>query len=146
MERVLSRISSQLRELVPEAECHHIGATAIPGALTKGDVDVLLRVASGRFQTVVDELKRHFAVKQPENWTAQFASFGDDTGFELPLGIQVVVGGAPEDFLLFLRDYFASHPEALAEYNRLKMKHAADGPAGYWVAKDGFLAGILAAR
>ena len=146
VQRVLSQVAAQLEALIPGTELHHIGATAIPGALTKGDIDVLLRVSGTRFQTVVDRLKRHFTIKQPANWTPGFASFGDDTSFELPLGVQVVVKDAREDFLLFLRDYLISHPEALAEYNRLKMTHAAEGPEGYWKAKDRFLAKILASR
>jgi GrpB-like predicted nucleotidyltransferase (UPF0157 family) len=64
----------------------------------------------------------------------------------LPLGVQVVVKDGSEDFLLFLRDYFVSHGDALAEYNRLKMIHAAKGPEGYWKAKDKFLTKILASR
>jgi GrpB-like predicted nucleotidyltransferase (UPF0157 family) len=146
VKRVLSQVFAQLEALFPDAELHHIGATAIPGALTKGDVDVLLRVSGTRFPAVVDVLKRHFTIKQPGNWTSAFASFGDDTSFELPLGVQVVVKNAKEDFLLFLRDYFVSHRDALAEYNRLKTTHAVEGPEGYWKAKDRFLAKILASR
>ncbi len=146
VERMLARVLAQLGALVPEGECHHIGATALPGALTKGDVDVLLRVSPARFQPAVESLRPHFAIKQPHNWTAEFASFGDDTGYELPLGVQVVVKDSPSDFLLFLRDYLAAHGEALAEYNRVKSAHAPEGPEAYWRAKDAFLARILANR
>src|SRR5687767_7256372 len=106
---MLGRVFAQLATLLPNAELHHIGATALPGALTKGDVDVLVRVAPAQFPAAVAALRRHFAVKQPDNWTAAFASFGDDTGHELPLGLQVVVKDAPEDFLLFLRDYLRTN-------------------------------------
>jgi GrpB-like predicted nucleotidyltransferase (UPF0157 family) len=144
--RVVSRLSDRLRSLVPDAEFHHIGATAIAGALTKGDVDVLLRVSAQRFQATVDVLSAHFAIKQPSNWTAEFASFGDDAGYQLPVGIQVKVKDSDSDFLLYLRDYFRSRPAALREYNQLKVAHANEGREGYWRAKDGFLAGILASR
>ena len=144
--RILESVSARLRGLVPDAEFHHIGATAIPGSLTKGDLDVLLLVSPARFQATVDLLRQHFVVKQPMNWTSEFASFGDDLGYELPLGIQVVVKDSSADFLLFLRDYFVANPDALAEYNRLKSAHAQEGPEDYWKAKDAFLAKILAAR
>jgi len=146
VERVLARVMARLRELVPGAGLHHIGATALPGALTKGDVDVLVRVAPARFPAVVEELGRHFAVKQPANWTASFASFGDDAGHELPLGIQVVVEDGEEDFFLFLRDYFGSDPQALREYDRLKTAHAPRGAEAYWKAKAEFLGSILDGR
>lgn len=143
---ILDHVRPQLEALVPDAEPHHIGATSIPGAVTKGDVDVLLRVAPDRFAAAVTMLGQHFAIKQPANWTSTFASFGDDTGYELPLGIQVVVKESSEDFFLFLRDYLISNREALGEYNRLKMRHSAAGPESYWTAKDEFLTKILASR
>lgn len=146
VERVLSRVFARLRALLPDAELHHVGATALPGALTKGDIDVLVRVAPERFQAAVDVLRQHFLVKQPDNWTSEFASFGDDTGPELPLGIQVVVRNSSDDFFLFLHDYFTSHRDALRAYNRLKRAHAGEGPEGYWKAKNDFLAKILSSR
>jgi GrpB-like predicted nucleotidyltransferase (UPF0157 family) len=145
-ERILSRVLTQLGALLPDAELHHIGATALPGGVTKGDVDVLVRVSPARFPAAVEALRRVFAVRQPDNWTAQFASFGDDTGYELPLGVQVVVRDSGADFLLFLRDHLRANPDVLAEYNRLKSAHAHDGAEGYWQAKDAFFGRILAAR
>lgn len=145
--RVLGRIMPRLAALLPaDAELHHIGATAIPGAVTKGDVDVLVRVSSGLFLPTVEALRPHFEVKQPVNWTSDFASFGDDTGHELPLGIQVVVRESENDFLLYLRDYFIFNQAALEAYNRLKLEHAGEGSAGYWAAKSAFLGNILRNR
>lgn len=145
VEGILARVTAQLGALLPDVEVHHIGATALPGVLTKGDVDVLVRVPSARFPAAVEELGRHFAVEQPANWTASFASFGDD-GHELPLGIQVVAKGGEEDFFLYLRDYFLAHPDALREYDRLKEVHAPGGAEAYWRAKCEFLGAILDAR
>jgi GrpB-like predicted nucleotidyltransferase (UPF0157 family) len=142
--RVLDVLMPQLRSLLPGAELHHIGATALPNALTKGDIDVLARVSKTAFPPAVEALRRCFSVRQPENWTPEFASFGDDTT-ELPLGIQVAVRDSPSDFLLFLHEHFLANPEAVEEYNRLKLAHAADETDGYWQAKNQFLAKILAA-
>src|SRR5262249_15549933 len=79
-ERVVSRVFARLAALLPDAELHHIGATALPTGVTKGDVDVLVRVPAAGFPAAVAALRRDFAVKQPDNWTAEFASFGDDAG------------------------------------------------------------------
>jgi GrpB-like predicted nucleotidyltransferase (UPF0157 family) len=136
----------QLAALLPDAELHHIGATAIPGSVTKGDVDVLVRVSSEEFPQAVDVLRQRFAVKQATNWTGNFASFGDDSQYALPLGIQLVVKNSDVDFLLFLREYFIFNADALEEYNRLKLAHSKDGAEGYWRAKDLFLSKILRSR
>jgi GrpB-like predicted nucleotidyltransferase (UPF0157 family) len=143
---IFSRVSTQLRGLLPDAELHHIGATAIPGALTKGDLDVLVRVDRVRFQPARDLLRGSFEVKQPQNWDAHFASFGSDAGYALPVGVQLVVKESEADFFLFVHEYILSHPDILATYNRVKQEYADESPAEYWSAKDRVLAPIVALR
>ncbi len=142
----LPLIAGRLAALLPQAEFHHVGATAIPGALTKGDVDVMLRVNAEDFPGAVAALKSQFVTKQPQNWTDTFASFGDDASFPFPLGIQLVIRNAENDIFLFLHQYFTADPSHLAEYNRIKLEHAPLGPEEYWKAKDRLLSSILAAR
>lgn len=146
VEHLLARLMPQLRRLLPAADIEHIGATAIPGSITKGDVDLCVRVARPEFLAASGVLAAHFAVKQGENWTPDFASFGDDIGFELPVGLQLVVRDSEADQFVFLRDHFATHPRALADYNHLKTRHAAGGADAYWQAKNALFARILATR
>ena len=146
VESMLLPASSRVQRVVPGTEIHHVGATAVPGAVTKGDVDILLRVSPEQFPVVVAALSQEFEEKQRENWRSGFASFGDDDGYALPLRIQVVVRGSELDIFLYLRDFLLEHADALAEYNRLKTAHAGEGPHDYWEAKNAFLEGILATR
>lgn len=143
---ILRNLVRRIRRLIPEAEVEHVGATAVPGAVTKGDLDVLVRVRSRAFGPAVKALTSSFSIKQPENWTKTFASFGDDARYGLPVGIQLVVKNREYDFLTYIRDILISHPAMLAKYNELKMRHAGDGAPGYWKAKNRFFARILAAR
>ena len=87
---------------MPKSEFHHIGVTAIPGSLTKGDVDVLLRVEARDFMPSVATLRQHFTINQRKIWSDVFASFADDCSFPFPPGIQLVVKGSEADFFLFL--------------------------------------------
>lgn len=140
---ILDQIAPELRSLLPFAEIHHIGATAISGAMTKGDLDILLRVDASEFKDSVLRLGQHFEVRQPQNWDSFFASFGDDQKFELPLGLQLVIKDSEADFILFVQNYLGSHPEILAEYNRVKLNSAAKSTDEYWEAKDRVLAPIV---
>jgi GrpB-like predicted nucleotidyltransferase (UPF0157 family) len=142
----LTQISAQLAALVPRGEFHHIGATAIPGSITKGDVDVVLRVAQPGFVPATECLRRCFAINQPENWTGDFASFADEHSFPFPLGVQLVVKNSESDFFLFLVEYFISNPEQLAEYNRIKLQNAPLGIVEYRNAKERYLSPIIAGR
>jgi GrpB-like predicted nucleotidyltransferase (UPF0157 family) len=146
LEAPLARISAQLGALVPSGEFHHIGATAIPGSITKGDVDVLLRVEAPDFLPAAESLRSRFVINQPENWTSVFASFADENSFPFPLGVQLVVKDSEADFFLFLVEYFTSKPEYLAEYNRIKMESAPLGVVEYWNAKERYLTPIIASR
>lgn len=143
---LLNQVLPRLAALAPRADVHHIGATAIPGALTKGDVDVFVRVAREDFADTVAALGSKFEIRQRENWTPDFASFGEDQRYGLPLGVQVAVRGGTADFLIYLRDHLRDRPEELRRYNELKQAHAARGARGYWEAKDVFLTEILARR
>ncbi len=143
----LPEITTCLSALVPEGEVHHVGPTALPGALTKGDVDVLLRVDAEDFPRAIDALRKRFAVMQPQNWTAVFASFGDETTYPFPLGVQVVIKDSEADFLLYLHDYFTADAAHLAAYNRVKTEALTRGcDDDYWQAKNRFLSEILERR
>ena len=133
----------RLREVLPDAEIHHVGATSLPGAITKGDVDLVIRVDRQDFGAVISLLCTQYSRKQEENWSSAFGSFGDDHGYALPLGIQVVVRGAEEDIFLSQRDYLLAHRDVLDKYNRIKAEHAGEAGNGYWRAKHAFFSGVM---
>jgi GrpB-like predicted nucleotidyltransferase (UPF0157 family) len=142
-ESVVADVESSLRELLPDCQIEHIGATSLPDGVTKGDVDINIRVPARSFGETVDTLRRRFAVAQPGNWSETFASFSDPSR-ALPLGLQVTVIGSPHDFLVPLRDLMRANTELRHEYERCKRDAAALGPDGYWAAKDEFLSRVRA--
>jgi GrpB-like predicted nucleotidyltransferase (UPF0157 family) len=144
VEPIVSAVRARIVALFPDAELHHIGATAVAGSLTKGDIDILYRVPQSEFDGVRDLLALHFITKQRVNWTADFASFGDEATYSMPVGIQLVAKDSVSDFFLYQRDYFLAHPEATEEYNMIKVAHAGEPPERYWKAKDAFLAKVVA--
>ena len=101
----------------------HVGATAVPGALTKGDVDLLVRVSGPDFPKAVEVLRRRYAIHQPHNWTPTLASFNAPDTAQLGVGIQLVVVGSDADgFFGPFRDALIDSPALLAEYNQLKLR------------------------
>lgn len=140
------QVCMRIAAVLPGVEVHHIGSTAISGALTKGDLDVLLQVEAQDFPSVVAKLRAEFGVKQPENWRPDFASFGSDTDFAMPVGVQVVVKDSEVDFFLFVRDHLIANPDALALYNQAKVESFSRNPEDYWASKNRVLTQILALR
>ncbi|MBB6096894.1 GrpB-like predicted nucleotidyltransferase (UPF0157 family) [Deinobacterium chartae] len=134
-EALAGRLAERIRELCPAARVEHVGATAVPGLLTKGDLDLACVLEAQEFAEAVRVLDRHFARAQPENWVeGVFASF------ELPAlpgvpdldaALQVTVRGSGYDFFVRLRDRMRASPRWRAEMNAAKRAQALEGPAAY---------------
>ena len=128
---------------MPGCEIEHIGATSLPDGVTKGDVDLNIRVPAERFSETVETLGRRLQVAQPGNWSETFASFSDPSR-ALPVGLQVTVIGSKDDFLVPLRDLMRADADLRHEYERCKRDAAELGPDGYWAAKNEMLTRIRA--
>lgn len=138
----LARIGAAL----PAAEIEHVGATAIPGALTKGDLDLLVRVPAPEFAAAVATLRTMYTVHQPENWTPTYASFADAAASDPPVGVQLAVAGSADDALFGpFRDALIADPALLAQYNALKRELDGADYAHYTAVKGAFVERVLAA-
>lgn len=109
----------RLLEFIPGVDIQHIGGTSIPDSISKGDLDINVRVKKEDFNGVVKRLKKVYEINQPENWTDGFASFKDDLR---DLGVQVTTIGGSEDYFITQRDYLRNHPKVLEELNILKQE------------------------
>jgi GrpB-like predicted nucleotidyltransferase (UPF0157 family) len=143
-DRAFQRHSREIRSLVPTAEVEHVGATAVPGLLTKGDVDLLVRVPEGDFPGAAAALRRRYEVDQPANWTGTFASFAEEQEGDVPVGVQLVVAGSRVDAaFVSLRRVFRTRPDLVERSNDLKLRHADGGADAYARAKQAFLEALL---
>jgi len=140
---IVANVESWLRQRLPDCQIEHIGATSMPDGVTKGDVDVNIRVSQQDFANVVDILRRCYDVAQPDNWSPTYASFSDPS-HDLPVGLQVTVVGSSDDFLVDLRDLMRADAQLRRDYDGVKSGAASLGPDGYWAAKNDFLEPILA--
>jgi GrpB-like predicted nucleotidyltransferase (UPF0157 family) len=126
--------------LLAEAEVEHIGSTAVPGALTKGDLDLLVRVPHSQFDSAVAALRRRYAVNQPQSWTSQFASFKQEPADEIPVGVQLVTAGGKDDALfLAWRDRLRADSGLRERFNAFKRGQVGAGSDEYIEAKAEFI-------
>lgn len=132
---VLAAERDRLRRLGVPGDLVLVGGCSVPGALTRGDVDLHLRVPPSAFTAAVDLLRAHYPVVHPDIWTTTLATFdvparapGDP-----PTGIAATPRGSEHD-LRFTRSWqlLAADPDLLAEYNAAKLAGESDidGP-GY---------------
>jgi GrpB-like predicted nucleotidyltransferase (UPF0157 family) len=145
VEAALRTHRRRIARLLPGAEIVHVGSTAVPGALTKGDVDLMVRVPANAFEPAVRALGSAYSVHQPENWTPTYASFVDPESTDPPVGVQLVVAGSKDEalfepFVAALR----GDPALLAEYNALKRRLDGSDYERYTREKGDFIERVLA--
>lgn len=132
---------ARIARVLSGAEIHHIGSTAI-GGLTKGDVDLVVRVAARHVDAADTILARMYPRNTGSDRTDTFRSF-EHEGDALPVGIQLCAIGGPEDTFLRIRDLLRDRADLRAEYDRLKREHDGASMHVYRAAKSSFIARIL---
>ncbi|WP_244507627.1 GrpB family protein [Methylobacterium phyllostachyos] len=127
------------------AETRHVGATAIPGCLTKGDLDVAVRVERADFAAADERLARLFARNDGSIRTEEFSAFADAS--RMPhLGVQLTVKGGALDLFHPFADALRSEPALVERYNALKRAYQNQPMALYRAAKDAFISEVLNIR
>ncbi len=130
-DRLFAEQRHRILAVVPDADVQHVGSTAVPGSLTKGDLDMNVRVEARWFSGAVAELGKLYEINQPHNWTEAFASFKDDASFDLDLGVQLTVIGSQDDHFVRLRDLLNDNPGLVVKINELKEKHQGGNMESY---------------
>lgn len=120
----------------------HVGGGSIPGAKTKGDLDIQFRVTPEDFETVCKALQSVARIKYPHMWTNDFALF-DATVPDLKVDFVVTVIDGKYDHFSKMRDYLSTHPEAIAEYSALKERYGQISDEEYRVLKSDFFRKII---
>jgi hypothetical protein len=112
-----------------------VGGSSVPGAVTRGDVDLHLTVPTEAFTSAVAELKRLWRVIHPEIWCPTLATFSVPA--VLPTELAVTPVGSEHD-MRFTRTWqlLAADPVLLAEYCAVKVAH--DGGPEYEKEKSAF--------
>jgi len=142
-ERCFTRWMAEHASHLPvEAEVRHRGATAVPGCLTKGDLDIVVRVPADRFDAAQHYLD---ATHQPnlksvrrEDFAAYSAPISD-----IDTGVQLVIANTRLDVFERFYQVLLTQPERLADYNALKRRHEGGSMADYRIAKSAFIQSVL---
>lgn len=128
----------RIQALLLNADIQHIGSTAIPGSITKGDLDINVRVSKNDFDKAIEVLKQLYDVNQPENWNDTFASFKDENNLGIDFGLQLSIKDSKYDDFTKLRDVLINDPNLVQEYNQMKQKYEGKGMDEYRKEKANF--------
>ncbi len=141
-EELFLKEQKRILRAVPSADVQHIGSTAIPGSLTKGDLDIQVRVKQKDFVKAQNALSKMYKPNKGNPPTKTYASFKDDNA-KISLGIQLTVIGSREDNFTNLRDILVSNKKHLKSYNALKKQYQGKSMREYRKAKGKFIEKVL---
>ena len=135
-------LESSIKVLLPDATIEHVGSSAIPGALTKGDVDVMVQVEAAQFASARSALDSRFSYNPEMPPEDEFVSYsGEYQGMDF--GIQLVSGNDDQFGFLRWREALKTNPELLAQYNRVKQSRADSDMEAYRAAKSALILSFL---
>lgn len=132
----------ELERMVPGADVQHVGSTAIPGSLTKGDLDIQVRVPASQYSEAKERLRDCYDVNTG-GFTGEDAISFEDYSTDVPAGIHLTVIGGSADIQSRFRDRLMQSAQLRREYDELKRKFDGKSMAEYRDAKELFVLRVL---
>ena len=128
--------------LPPKSLIEHIGATAVPGCLTKGDLDLVVRVEAPLFAQADRALVSMFDRNAKSVQTESFSAF-EDRSANMSVGIQLTTIGGEFDVFHQFADRLRQNPNLVEQYNALKRRFEGKSMEDYRDAKSAFIESVL---
>ncbi|MDR5866124.1 GrpB family protein [Halomonas koreensis] len=142
-EKQFLRYRDQIKTLAPSAVVEHIGASSIPMAVSKGDLDIFVGVNSAELEKVVLRLTKLGFQEKPDTLrTPELCMLESTSGDDVAL--QVVAKGSEFEFFLEFRDILRANAALVQQYNELKMSCEGLSPETYRNKKSAFVEHVLA--
>ncbi len=134
-----------LSAILPEARIEHVGASAVPGAVSRGGVDICVAAPPDALAEFLGVLREagyvplsHPAPHDRHAWLAAPPA-------RVAVRLQLIESGSAHESAMRLRDALRADAALLARYDALKIATAPQGAAAYADAKARFIADVLAA-
>lgn len=117
---MFERYECDIKKLLPNARVEHVGASSIPSAVSKGDLDIFVGVELSELEDAIERLttlgfkEKLDTLRTPELCMLESTSADD-------VALQVVANGSEFECFLRFRDKLRANPALVQQYNTLKM-------------------------
>jgi len=142
-EELFLRYGREIKKLFPDARIEHVGASSIPMAVSKGDLDIFVGVEASELENAAQLLTTlGFQEKVDTLRTSELcmleSTSDDDVAF------QVVANGSEFECFLVFRDKLRENASLVQQYNELKMSCEGWSQEEYRRKKSAFVEHVLA--
>ncbi|PMM51949.1 GrpB family protein [Vibrio splendidus] len=142
---MFARYERDIRKLIPNARVEHVGASSIPSAVSKGDLDIFVGVELGELEDAIERLttlgftEKLDTLRTPELCMLESTSVDD-------VALQVVTNGSEFECFLTFRDKLRVNPALVEQYNTLKLAYEGWPQDEYREKKSDFIEHVLAVK
>ena len=139
---MFARYERDIKKLIPNARVEHVGASSIPSAVSKGDLDIFVGIESSELEYAVEQLatlgfnEKLDTLRTPELCMLESTSSDD-------VALQLVANGSEFECFLTFRDKLLSAPALVEQYNALKMSCEGWSQEEYSEKKADFIEHVL---
>lgn len=134
---------NKIKQLLPNARVEHIGASSIPHAISKGDLDIFVGVEADDLEGAVKVLKSLGFDEKLDTLRTDSLCMLESLG-EQDVALQVVANGTEFECFLTFRDQLRANPDLVQHYNNLKLSCVSLADDDYRIRKSLFIEQILA--
>ena len=132
-----------LSAILPDARIEHVGASAVPGAYSRGGVDICVAAPRGAFDEALGVLcEAGYLQRSLDDGGDRRAMLAAPHG-AVPVTLRLIESGSAQESLMRFRDALRTDPALLSRYNALRIDAAPLGSTAYSGAKSAFVANIL---
>ena len=132
-----------LTAILPDARVAHIGASAIAGAYSRGNVDICVAVPRASFDEALGVLVEAGFVVRSAGAPGDGQRVLDAPDSASPLVLRLIETASRHEALIGFRDALRGDAELLARYNALRIAAAPAGGVAYARAKAQFIASVV---
>lgn len=132
-----------LTAILPEARIEHVGASAVPGAWSRGGVDLCVAAPRGAFDEALGVLGEAGYLQRSLDDDGDRLAVLAAPDAAVPVALRLIETGSVHESMMRLRDALRADAALLARYNAIRMAAAPLGGLGYAQAKAAFFAGFI---
>ena len=140
--KLFLRYEFEIKNLLPKARVEHIGASSIPKAISKGDLDIFVGVDALKLENTAQLLMTLGFKEKLDTLKTSELSMLESVSTD-DVAIQVVANGSEFEFFLLFRDKLLSNTILVQQYNDLKISCKGLPQDEYRLKKSAFIEYVL---